>query len=112
MKQVEPVGAGIYLRTGLQDAKEFVMFQSLCVRARGVVNRVTLAALTVCALVLGTANTVFAQATFPDIEEPIAFAPMAVKVGAFLATAMAIVAAIYIGVVLAKKLLGWIGKGL
>ena len=88
------------------------MFQSLCVRARGLRNRLSLLALMVCALVLGTANNLFAQATFPDIEEPIAFAPMAVKVGTFLASAMAIVAAIYIGVVLAKKLLSWVGKGL
>lgn len=73
-------------------------------------GRMVAFALAATVLLLG--SEVLAQETFPDITEPFSFTQMALKIGSFLTTAMAVMAAIVVGCILAKKLLGWVGRGI
>lgn len=85
--------------------------------ARGLscVGRQSLGALAAVALavaVLTAGGDVYAvDPTFPDILEPFSFTAMTVKIGTFLAVAMAAMAALVVGCILAKRLLNWVGKG-
>lgn len=72
-----------------------------------------LVAFALATTVLLFGSEVLAQTpTFPDITEPFSFSAMAVKIGTFLTAAMAVMAAIVVGCILAKKLLGWVGRGI
>lgn len=97
------------------------MFHSLCTwgrrqaaRASVCLNRVRLGFLTALALaitVLANGAPLLAQETFPDIVEPFSFTAMSLKIAAFLTVAMAAMAALVVGCLLAKRLLGWVGRG-
>lgn len=93
------------------------MFQRFIVSARAVRQRVLSFCLTVAVLTIGLAGQVMAQTTgttgnsFPDLAEPISITEVGTKVVAFLAVGLGVVAAIMLGLVLIRKLLRWIGRG-